>query len=87
MQTYGIHGGHTQNIKYKKTTRNEGNIRKTKQKVTTLENTKTQTNQIKDNTQYPRVLNQSDTYFTDDEMQLLEKGMKYNLHQKPKKLD
>jgi hypothetical protein len=45
-----------------------------------------QTKQIINNTQYPRVLNllnQSDIYFTDDEMQLLEKGMKYNLHHKP----
>jgi hypothetical protein len=60
---------------------------KDKIKNFSLEKTKTQTKEIKDNTQYPRVLNQSDTCFSDDEMQLLEKGMKYNLHQKQKKLD
>jgi 2-succinyl-5-enolpyruvyl-6-hydroxy-3-cyclohexene-1-carboxylate synthase len=59
-------------------------LEKQNKKLTTLEKTKTQTTQIKDNTQYPRVLNQSDIYFTDDEMQLLRKGMKYNLQQKPK---
>jgi hypothetical protein len=32
----------------------------------------------------PGVLNQSNIHFTNKEIQLLEKGIKYNLHQKPK---
>jgi hypothetical protein len=33
---------------------------------------------------YPRVVNKTDINFTDKELQLLEKGLKYNLHNKKK---
>jgi hypothetical protein len=33
---------------------------------------------------YPKVCNQSDVHFTEEEIQLLSKGPKYNLHFKPK---
>jgi hypothetical protein len=44
--------------------------------------------QIKDiteeNKNYPRVINTTDTQFTQEEIQLLSKGLKYNLHYKLK---
>jgi hypothetical protein len=57
---------------------------KQNKKLETLENANTQVTHTKDNIQYPTVLNQSNMHFTDDKIQLLGKGMKYNLHQKLK---
>jgi hypothetical protein len=33
---------------------------------------------------YARVVSTTNTYFTQEEIQLLNKGLKYNLHHKPK---
>ena len=46
---------------------------------------KTQTTMTKHNTNYTRVKNCTNTNFTQDEIQLLGKGLKYNLHYKNKK--
>jgi hypothetical protein len=37
-----------------------------------------------ENKNYPRVKNTTDTQFTQSKMQLLKKGLKYNLHYKQK---
>jgi hypothetical protein len=45
---------------------------------------KLQTDSItKENKSYPRVINTTNTHFTQDKLQLLSKGLKYNLHYKP----
>jgi hypothetical protein len=49
---------------------------------------KTQTVQIiNNNTQYTRVENQTNIHFTQEETQILSKGLKYNMHHKNKKTD
>jgi hypothetical protein len=40
-------------------------------------------NITKENECYTRVINTTNTHFTEDEIQLLNKGLKYNLHYKP----
>jgi hypothetical protein len=52
-----------------------------------MQPTKSQTEIItKENTNNPRVTNTTDIHFTQDETQLLSKGLKYNLHYKQKDL-
>jgi hypothetical protein len=46
--------------------------------------TKFQTEKSNENNHYPRVINTMDINFTQDEIQLLSKGLKYNLHYKRK---
>ena len=36
---------------------------------------------------YPRIVNNTETKFSDEEITVLSKGLKYNLHHKQKKLD
>jgi hypothetical protein len=49
------------------------------QKIYNLSKSET-VNITKENEKYPRVINTTDTYFTPDETQLPNKGMKYSLH-------
>jgi hypothetical protein len=59
-------------------------IHKTQQqKIKTLSKTKTTDTKNKDNS-YPRVVNTTDTQFTEEEIYLLNKGLQYNLHHKQK---
>jgi hypothetical protein len=41
-------------------------------------------NRTEENKNFPRVINTTDTKFIQEEIQLLSKGMKYNLHYKQK---
>jgi hypothetical protein len=55
-------------------------LEKQNKKCEMLKNTKT--HHIHQNyVRYPRVLNQQSTQFTDDEIQLWQKGMKHSQHQ------
>lgn len=58
-------------------------IHKKQQKIRDL--SKQTTNTIHDNTNYNRVENHRNIQFTCEEIQLLSKGSKYNLHHKRKK--
>jgi hypothetical protein len=55
---------------------------KQQQKISNLE--KSQTTSTTNSSSYPRVINYSNTQFTQDEILLLSKGMKYSLHYKQK---
>jgi hypothetical protein len=54
------------------------------QKLDELQSRHTQQMDQKQYQFYPKTHNQSDVQFTEDEIQLLCKGPKYNLHYKPK---
>jgi len=56
------------------------------EKLKNLVHTQTKTLDCKSNF-YPRVINKTDLTFTNDELTLLNKGLKYNLNHKHKKLD
>jgi dihydroorotate dehydrogenase len=58
---------------------------KQQQKIPNLTKLQTQTkNTPAENRNYPRVINTTEVQFTQNEMQLLRKGLKYNLHYKQK---
>jgi dihydroorotate dehydrogenase len=59
--------------------------KKQQQKIRNLSKLQTQTkNTPAENRNYPRVINTTNVQFTQNEMQLLRKGLKYNLHYKQK---
>jgi hypothetical protein len=67
-------------------TRNGEYIYETTTKITNMMRTQT-TNTTNNNTKHSRVENYTNIQFTHDEIQLLNKGLKYNLHYKNKKMD
>jgi hypothetical protein len=77
-------GKHLTHHKYKITHGNDQEVHTTAPNLDRLRLKHTQQTDKKQQQFCPKVCNQSGVHFTEDEIQLLSRGLKYNLHFKPK---